>query len=101
MYSNSCGTFVMLLTLSWDSILLDLYDLVDNKIGKNFDLKGCSKHKVITAAYQAARLKKDVFYDVMISGHDKTASINFQVQSQCQIISISFSMNLFLRRKIL
>ena len=91
MYSNSCSTFVMLLTLNWGSILLDLYDL-DNKTEKSFDLKGCAKHEnnsyFTLQQLQAARLKKDVFYDVMISGHDKTASINFQVQ--CQSIPLLF-----------
>ena len=89
MYSNSCSTFVMLLTLNWGTILLDLYDL-DNKTEKSFDLKGCAKHEnnsyftsqQLQAAYQAACLKKMFFHDVMISGHDKTASINFQVQGQ-------------------
>ena len=66
-----------------------LYDL-DNKTEKSVDLKGCAKHEnnsyftsqQLQAAYQAACLKKMFFHDVMISGHDKTASINFQVQGQ-------------------
>ena len=70
-----------------------LYDL-DNKTEKSFNIKGCVKHEnnsyftsqQLQAAYQAARLKKMFFHDVMISGHDKTASINFQVQ--CQKISM-------------
>ena len=77
MYSNSCSTFVMLLTLNWGTILLDLYDL-DNKTERSFDLKGCVKHEnnsyftsqQLQAAYQAARLKKMFFmmswYPVMI-----------------------------------
>ena len=77
MYSDSCSTFVMLLTLNWDTILMDLYDL-DNKTKKSFDLKGCAKYEnnsyftsqQLQAAYQAARLKKMYFmmswYPVMI-----------------------------------
>ena len=77
MYSNSCSTFVMLLTLNWDTILMDLYDL-DNKTEKSFDLKGCAKYEnnsyftsqQLQATYQAARLKKMYFmmswYPVMI-----------------------------------
>ena len=77
MYSNSCSTFVMLLTLNWGTISLDLYDL-DNKTKKSFDLKGCTKHESnsfftsqqLQAAYQAARLKNMFFvmswYPVMI-----------------------------------
>ena len=73
MYSNSCSTFVMLLTLNWGTILLVLYDL-DNKTEKSVDLKGCAKHEnnsyftsqQLQAAYQAACLKKMFFHDVMI-----------------------------------
>ena len=73
MYSNSCSTFVMLRTLNWGTILLDLYDL-DNKTEKSFDLKGCAKHEnnsyFTSQQLQAARLKKMYFmmswYPVMI-----------------------------------
>ena len=65
MYSNSCSTFVMLLTLNWGTISLDLYDL-DNKTEKSFDLKGCANNEnnsyfTLQAAYQAVRLKKMYF----------------------------------------